>query len=108
MSAPKAENGFIRRRIVSSPGQRRNNWVVKVSNLNGVGFRRFGPIRPREGLGKAEPLSGFAVEPPKAVLRPPDLSTNGEFIDVRDKPEGRIRARDDRYETIRRIRPCAA
>jgi hypothetical protein len=42
----------MRRRIVSSLGQQRNKRVGKVSNLNGVGFRRFGPIEPREGHGK--------------------------------------------------------
>src|SRR6202051_3194556 len=74
MSAPEVENGFMRRRIVSSQGQRRNNWIGKVSNLNGVGFRRFGPIQPREGPRKAEPLPGFAVNPAGAVLQPPDLT----------------------------------
>jgi hypothetical protein len=64
----------MRRRIVSSQGQRRNNWIGKVSNLNGVGFRRFGPIQPREVSRKAEPLPGFAVDPTGSVLQPPDLT----------------------------------
>src|ERR1700723_2153135 len=102
MSAPTAENGFMRRRIVSSQGQRRNNWAGKVSNLNGVGFRRFGPIWPREAARNAEPLPGFAVKPPGAALRWSDSTPNGQLIDVRDKPGGRIRVQGDRYETTRR------
>jgi hypothetical protein len=35
MSAPKAENGFVRRRIVSSHRQRRNNPGRNASNFNG-------------------------------------------------------------------------
>ena len=74
MSAPEAENGFMRRRIVSSPGQRRNNWVGKVSNLNGVGFRRFGSIQPKEGPGKRNLCLDLPLRPP-----PPDLTQIGSL-----------------------------
>ena len=64
----------MRRRIVSSQGQRRNNWVGKVSNLNGVGFRRFGPIQPREGPGKRNLCQVLPLRPPGPVLQPLDLT----------------------------------
>jgi hypothetical protein len=69
MSAPKAENGFMRRRIVSSQALRRNNRVGKASNLNGVGFRRIGRIGRKKERRSAELGPDSPADPARAAVQ---------------------------------------
>jgi hypothetical protein len=68
MSAPKAENGFVGRRIVSPPYVRRNNSNKKASNFNDRKITR-ADKSTKPQLGTYFVLPRIGVWPPLARLR---------------------------------------
>jgi hypothetical protein len=92
-SARQRENGFVRRRIVSSRGLRRNNSASNISNFNEMGF---GAISGRLGLRRR--FQGFPdgpAHPQKQNSRPDDRyeTFDKSALPLRDKDRLSVTAR---------------